>query len=162
MILLVSVFITDKKLYSKRISNKNDRLAVFKYTLASYSVLPISKAIIFCELDKNYSSQQESLKQYIHSIFKQPIVYFHRFTTKQQWINSKIFDTINGMDDKLVWFTQNDDHVFIDSNLDVVEEGIKLLQNDNKNYGLPQTSDIHFIFHVLSRFMRAKTNHRGA
>ena len=132
MILLVSVFITDKKLYSKRISNKNDRLAVFKYTLASYSVLPISKAIIFCELDKNYSSQQESLKQYIHSIFKQPIVYFHRFTTKQQWINSKIFDTINGMDDKLVWFTQNDDHVFIDSNLDVVEEGIKLLQNDNK------------------------------
>ena len=133
MILLVSVFITDKAMFSKR-QGMNNRLDVFKYTLASYSVLPISKAIIFCKLDSNYLSQQKSLKEYINSIFKEPIIIFDRFTTKKQWINSHILDTINNINDNVIWFTQNDDHVFIDCNLDVIEEGIQLLENDTKPF----------------------------
>ena len=36
--------------------------------------------------------------------------------------------------DELVWFLQNDDHVFIDSNTKILEEGIKLLEEDPSQY----------------------------
>ena len=134
MILLVSVFITDKKLYSNRTSNSGERLDIFKYTLASYSVLPISKTIILVKLDTNYKSREKELVNYIKELFENPIIINDRFTTKQEWKESGILDIIIKESDDLIWFTQNDDHVFIDSSLDVLNNSLNLLKEDNSKY----------------------------
>jgi hypothetical protein len=130
MDLLISVFITDINT-GVRVSKKGERLDVFKYSLASYSVLPLNKVFIFCKLDDNYRCFQEDLEIYIKSIFKDPIIHFDRFVTQKQW---KDYDIFNKLESDLIWFNQNDDHVFIDSNLDMINEGIKLLNEDSATY----------------------------
>lgn len=129
MILLNSVYIRPVKSLSS-----DDRLNIFKFTLASYSVLPITKAIFCIKLDNAYSRESSNLETYIKTLFNDPIILFTRFTTKEEWKESGILDLINNLPDKIVWFTQNDDHPFIDSNLNVLNEGIKLLENDEKPF----------------------------
>jgi hypothetical protein len=37
-------------------------------------------------------------------------------------------------ENELVWFTQNDDHIFIDFNMDILNEGLELLKNEKNNH----------------------------
>ena len=129
MDLIVSVFMTDNAAF--RVTRKNERMNVFKYSLASYSVLPINKAFIFCKLDTNYEKYKEELEVFVHSLFKNYELHFDRFVYQHEWIK---FDIINKLESDLVWFNQNDDHVFLDSNLDMVLEGIEHLNNETTKY----------------------------
>lgn len=129
MDLLISTFITDKNV-AFRVSDTNERLDVFKYMLASYSVLPIKKAYIFCKLDDNYLNKKIELENFIKSIFIDYVLVFDRFTTKKQWIDFNI----DKIESDLIWFNQNDDHIFIDSSVDIINEGIELLNNDKSKY----------------------------
>ena len=64
MILFLNVFITNERLYpqlyeSLTSQRKESKLDVFKYTLASYAVIPWSKIIIYCELDQDFIHHRE-------------------------------------------------------------------------------------------------------
>jgi len=132
MHLIISVFITDKKLNSERCGHTKNRLEVFKYMLASYSILDFNKVYIYCKLDNVYQKEQENLIKYINKLFHNPIITFDRFINKVEWNNSNIFD--NFKENELILFTQNDDHIFMDSDINTIKEGIDILNKSNKKY----------------------------
>lgn len=120
MILVMSVFITHQ-----RAVNRYSRYEIFKYTLASYKVLPITEYYFFILLDHDFLHVKEELEAYLNT-FGNVHITWDRYTKQEQWI-----PFIRGLDkDELVWFTQNDDHVFVDYDLDILQEGIDLLKRE--------------------------------
>lgn len=121
MILFLNVFITDERLKHHRghYGTSYDRLNVFKYTLASYSVIKWSHVIIYYDLDVSYEDRREELKGWINSLFINPIVYDDRLTHQSEW-RKAMEEVFSFEDDDLVWFCCNDDHVFIDYDTDLL------------------------------------------
>jgi len=103
--------------------------------LYSYKDIPFTDIYLFILLDDEFKNKQQSLTEYIYSIFSQLNmdkihITYDRYFKQSQWI--PFIDSIvekHGFDE-LAWFTQNDDHIFVDFNMDVLNEGIELLKND--------------------------------
>lgn len=137
MILIQNVRITNHKLghYDRHLMPHIDRLDVFKYTLASYAVLPLTEAYIFFELDSEWHHREQELRNWITDNFKCPtFVENKRKMYQPDW--QSLFNTISNREP--VWWTGNDDHLFIDSTLDRVIEGEGLLNAD------PGYASMHF------------------
>jgi hypothetical protein len=108
---------------------------VFKYMLYSYRELPFTDIYLFILLDNEFKNQQNELENYIYNNFsnlnKHKIhITFDRYYQQSKWIPfmSELFDKFGP--NELVWFTQNDDHIFIDFNMEILNEGLELLKND--------------------------------
>lgn len=128
MHLVMNVFITHN-----RAKNLQNRMDVFKYTLASYAVIPWEHIYLFVELDTEFKSQQEELAEYITTLFghENLSLVWQRYTFQNEW---KGFMEELCDEERLVWFTQNDDHIFMDRDLDVLNEGLQHLENDTNNF----------------------------
>jgi hypothetical protein len=101
MILLVNVFLTDEVLNQDTYKyqrgfldypyqpNKYDKVNIFKYSLASYSVIPFSKVLIYCKLDEKYKNRQEELKEFVGKEFagQKFELYFDRIEYQRDWQN---------------------------------------------------------------------------
>ena len=121
MILFLNVFITNERLVPQLYKSlddqrKSSKLEVFKYTLASYAVIPWSKIIIYYELDQEYMQYREELRSFISDLFpKNLTVHEFRIDSYPEWQNA--LKELLPIPDKWIWFSCNDDHVFIDSSL---------------------------------------------
>lgn len=131
MILLVSTFVTDQ-----RPVNRYSRIDILKYMLKSYAQIPFTEAYFQIELDQNYKTQESALTQYITELFQPRLsvdrIHFShkRFDAQSEWEPFiKQLEAKHGPDE-LVWFMQNDSHIFVDFNCDVLNEGVVLLQSD--------------------------------
>lgn len=123
MILFVNVFLTDKPFYyisdRGRVGYSKDKLDVFKYTLASYSVIPWEHVVIYCELDEIFKHRAQELESFVQDLFPNCIFRLHRNTKQSEWkiAMEEIFQMPS---DDLVWFTCNDDHPFVDYDLSLL------------------------------------------
>ena len=132
MILLLSCFVTNHRLAGV---NRYNRFDIFKYMLYSYRNIPFSNIYLFIKLDDEFKNYEEDLIHFIYKNFSKLSaetinITFDRYTQQQQWI-----PVISNLMEKYgpnepVWFSQNDDHVFVDFNMDILNEGIELLKND--------------------------------
>lgn len=145
MILLFTTFLTSKRLNNA--PNYFPRYDVFKYMLYSYRNIPFSEIYLFILLDHEYLEKKEELTNYIYETFsnltndKIHIVH-DRYTQQEPWI-----PFINHLVEKhgfneSVFLMQNDDHIFVDFNMDILNEGVKLLENDPSEY--KEVSISHF------------------
>ncbi len=134
MILLCNTFITESPAplsgriqggwaqtpkYRKNL-NQFSNLDIFKYSLASLAVAyPWSKVILKIELDKIYENKREELNNFIKKEFKnfQLELSWKRNEYQQDWIN-----TYQNLNDELIWFYCNHDHIFFDSNTEYLKE----------------------------------------
>src|SRR3990167_2100013 len=131
MILFVNVFITDERYnpsgykdlsQTHRVHSKFD---VFKYTLASYSVIKWTQAIFYIKLEKKYIHRRKELEEFIHALFPNNTkIHDYRLDSYQSWLEAIKLPTL--ADDAWIWFTCNDDHPFIDSSLESLENLLKL------------------------------------
>jgi hypothetical protein len=137
MVLLFNVFLTNKSAtggqwerlgvgYNRGNLNTPHKLDILKYSLASYAVaFPWKRVIINVELDPDYVSfdKKAELKQYIHSIFKGfDLFYFEkRNLIQQDWI-----DTYELINDEMIFYQCNHDHIFIDNSTKYLEELVDL------------------------------------
>lgn len=121
MILFVNVFITKNfaTSYDRGRWGVQDRLDVFKYSLASMAVIPWTKVIIHCQLDECYKHRRGELDDYINKLFPGAINYHTRIDKHSKW-KAAMEEVFAVQGDELVWFSCNDDHVFIDYDLDVL------------------------------------------
>jgi len=119
MILFFNVFITDTHAkgvaaYQNREMAKNyDKLDIYKYSLASLSnIYPWKKVIISTKLDENYNCRREELNNFIKQEFGKYdlIIRDYRNETQEDWQKD-----VELLDDNLIWFSGNHDHVFIDN-----------------------------------------------
>lgn len=121
MILFLNVFITDQGFakYDRGLLPSSNRVDIFKYSLASLSVIKWTKVIIYYDMDTNYQDRRDEVDSYIKSLFCDPIIYPFRNDRQTQWkvAMQELFD----MEDDLVWFCCNDDHIFIDYETDLLE-----------------------------------------
>jgi len=131
MILFFNVLVTDVRASAGGM-NRVDRLDLFKYALTSYScITSITRAIIFCELGGSYKSRERKLIDYLGTIFPNtPVEYYAESPSNQvEWKivldNSPLLTT-----SEPILYMGNDDHIFIDSDLDVLNEGLALFANE--------------------------------
>lgn len=121
MILLMSSFITHD-----REVNRHNRLDILMMTLKSYSILTWSQVHLYLKLDEEFLPFRDELKHYIETIFdgvKLHIVW-NRIETQDEW--KPIIRKITKSQES-IWFTQNDDHPFVDINTEIISEGERLL-----------------------------------
>ncbi len=136
MVLFVNVFLTDKVLnvyyHGRRVALQN-KVDIFKYTLASYAVIPWEHVVIYLKLDPIYEGRRAELEGYIKGLF--PEVIYHPFRNEKQVEWRKAMTELFSLNsDGLVWFTCNDDHVFVDYDLEglnQVTKGLTDLQNNH-------------------------------
>jgi len=140
MILLLSVYIRPTPMKCIYRSDKSgDRLEIFKYMLSSYKNIPFTDIYIYILLHPQYEKHKGELVTHIYDIFSHidssKITIVHdRFTTQLKWypVISEITRK-HGLDE-LVWFSQNDDHVFVDFNTDILKEGIDTLKCESSDF----------------------------
>jgi hypothetical protein len=102
--------------------------------LYSYKNIPFSEIYLFILLDDEFIHEQQNLTDYIYNTFsldKDKIhLTYDRYIKQSQWI--PVIQTLveKHGENELVWFTQNDDHVFIDFNMDILNEGLEILKNE--------------------------------
>lgn len=119
MILLCNTFITETKptvgkgfVFRENLKSYSN-FDIFKYSLASLAVAhDWKKVLLFIELDPIYKHRQQELHDFIHNVFRNTDITlrFSRNYYQQEWK-----DTYDLLDDNLIWFYCNHDHIFIDS-----------------------------------------------
>jgi hypothetical protein len=134
--LLLSVFITHKRAETPwNVGNRYNRLDVFKYTLESYARMKWDRVYLFVELDTDIVYRADELRNHVISLFGTEGVHlqFTRFTKQSEW-RTFFASEYPLPDDRLVWFSQCDDHVFIDTDTDYLQEGLDLVRQDTSNF----------------------------
>ena len=135
--LVMSVFVTedrwdpDPKYHG--LHHRFSRFEVFLYTLRSYAPLPLERVYLYVELDKQFEARRAELRAAAHQLFGSRLMTLQprRLVTQAAW-RDEMAATIaprdrarpDDSDTRLIWFLQNDDHVFIDVNADVLCEGL--------------------------------------
>lgn len=132
MDLILSTFITHKRSRP----NRFDRLQVFRYAMRSYFPLPIRNFYLFIELDVEFQSQRDALAKELTSHLGDRLqrLEFKRMLTQESWrpfMNSIGSGNHTG---RLVFFLQNDDHVFIDIDTSVLCRGLTLLHSEPSRF----------------------------
>ena len=140
MIVLFNVKITDVKMTHPYAGTVYDRAAwfpvsnrfdIFKYCLASRAVMaPVVDNFVFYIDLAEFSSRREELHEYMLSIFPADKleIHWYRIDRTQTWRD--LCDSQFTNDNKLIWYEGNDDHIFIDSNLDMIRASIDILNAD--------------------------------
>lgn len=137
MIFLCNVFITDEKFsknspYNRGNLNSQLNFDIFKYSISSLSKIYKWKKVIFkIKLDKNYEFRKEELFNFIKSEFTETEIHldWNRNEYQKDWIET--YDLIN---DRLIWFYCNHDHIFLDSNSFYLNQLVEIMRNEDKEY----------------------------
>lgn len=128
MLLFMNIFITNQR--TCRTCVHDDRLNIFKYQLASLSVIPWDKVVIYCALDAEYYPRLGELRDWVSELFPcNAEFYAHR--NLKQWEWREAVNKVTGMSsDGLIWLLANDDHIFMAPDLSVLNEGIDYLKEE--------------------------------
>lgn len=133
MIVWYNCKISDKRLtpIGSRFNLKNNnRFDIAKYTFASLKPLDslISAHYFNLELDDPYKGREKEMEEFILNLFPKAKVQWYRCNNVVQW--RELQPKFNAIDDDVLFLAGNDDHVFWDSNIDIVKQGLELLSKD--------------------------------
>jgi hypothetical protein len=134
MILFINTLITDTKSnfslpYQRGNLRSDNKLDVFKYSLASLAIAyPWSKVILKISLDEVYKPRQKELEDFINDEFKDfdLILEWQRNEYQNDW--KKSYELL---DNNLIWFYCNHDHIFFDSSTSYLEELVSQFKDKN-------------------------------
>jgi hypothetical protein len=127
MILLYNVYldkgIRNPGVYYRGNYDTYNNIDIFKYTLASVvDIYPWSKVIINIVLHPEFESQKEDLFKYISDLFQKHNLILNNSRCERQEDWKKLYDLL---DDDLIYFCCNHDHVFIDHTSDNFKKTIE-------------------------------------
>lgn len=133
MILFCNTLITESKPFGKgnvvRDNLKSfNNLDIFKYSLASLAIAyDWSKVILKISLDDCYKHRQDELEQFIQSNFSQfnLVLEWQRSEYQNDW--KRDYELL---DDNLIWYYCNHDHIFFDSSKDYLAELVDVMKDE--------------------------------
>ena len=137
MILFINVFITNQRMVGlPNLSNSRSysKLDIFRYMLASYSVINWSAVHIYYSLDKEFKSKKLFIDDEINYLFQGSKLRINHFRIDSLGGWKSALKIINSQDDEWIWFSCNDDHIFIDSNLDTLKSILISAEKVSKAY----------------------------
>jgi hypothetical protein len=132
--------------YNRGNLEKNNQVDIFKYSLASLAIAyPWSKVILKIQLEGSYLEQKDELEKYIKDEFNNfnLILEWKRNEYQQDWIESYKL-----LDNDLIWFCCNHDHVFVDSSTNYLKQLVDELKTKEK-YPLSAIGFSHFPEHIF-------------
>jgi len=136
MIVLINVKLTPHRLtgYNRGIYRNSDRVDVFKYMMSSYAVFEplVSKYLLYLDIEGCWEGRKQEIEDYVRKEIpsdKLELVW-RRNTTVEDWRRFCI-EKLDTSDDKILWFSGNDDHIFMDYDLTCLYYGIKGLEQSN-------------------------------
>ncbi len=90
----------------------------------------VSSFHFYIQLEGEFESRQQELEEYIRGLFSSDKLdlHWHRNNHTADW--RKVCEEILPDNNEVIWFAGNDDHIFIDYNLDVVRSAIDTLHNE--------------------------------
>jgi len=133
MILFCNTFITEAKPFGKgnvvRDNLKSfNNLDIFKYSLASLAIAyDWSKVILKITLDDCYKHRKDELEQFIKDNFSQfnLVLEWQRSEYQNDW--KRDYELL---DDNLIWYYCNHDHIFFDSSKDYLAELVDVMKDE--------------------------------
>jgi hypothetical protein len=133
MILFCNTFITEAKPFGKgnvvRDNLKSfNNLDIFKYSLASLAIAyDWSKVILKISLDDCYKHRKDELEQFIKDNFSQfnLVLEWQRSEYQNDW--KRDYELL---DDNLIWYYCNHDHIFFDSSKDYLAELVDEIKDE--------------------------------
>jgi hypothetical protein len=133
MILFCNTFITESKPFGKgnvvRDNLKSfNNLDIFKYSLASLAIAyDWSKVILKISLDDCYKHRQDELEQFIKDNFNQfnLVLEWQRSEYQNDW--KRDYELL---DDNLIWYYCNHDHIFFDSSKEYLAELVDTIKDE--------------------------------
>jgi len=138
MFLYMNVYISDARLtpINRGFLRTESRSDVFKYMLSSLSCIDrITDGIVRVEFDAPYANQFESIVKHGREVFGDKIKFINkRATTSTEWQQHIASDIGDIPDDESILFFCNDDHIFIDSNLDMLYTCLDAMEADPEPY----------------------------
>lgn len=113
----------------------NDRFQVAMTMLRSLAPVPFENIYIFLQLDETYELRRHELDELVRAQWPNVKTFQHE---KYRWVQQadwrEFMTTITSVaEDRLFWFTQNDDHIYVDFNTDMLMEGIDLMLHAEGN-----------------------------
>jgi hypothetical protein len=133
MILFCNTFITESKPFGKGNVVRNNlksfnNLDIFKYSLTSLAIAyDWSKVILKISLDDCYKHKQDELEQFIQSNFSQfnLVLEWQRNEYQNDWKRDYKL-----LDNNLIWYYCNHDHIFLDSSKDYLAELVNIMKDE--------------------------------
>lgn len=146
MIVWFNCKITDQRLNPKNILRYNlkddNRFDVARYSFASFAPLEplVSKFIFNLELTEEHKGREAEMESWLRSLFPDDklILNWYRADNLAQW--KEIQSLIADIDDDLIFPAGNEDHIFLDSNIEVFGKGLDLIKNDDHPHAVLMTS----------------------
>ena len=146
MIIWFNCKITDQRLNPQSIIRYNlrddNRFDIAKYSFASFAPLePLTSKFIFnLELADSHSGRQEEMETWLRGIFPADklSIHWYRANNIAQW--QEIKQEIDQIGDDLIFPAGNEDHIFLDSNIEVFKRGLELIKQDPYPYATLMTS----------------------
>ena len=138
MFLYMNVYISDARLtpINRGHLRKESRSDVFKYMLSSLACIDrITDGVVRVEFDEPYAKQFDAIVKHGHEVFGNKVKFINkRATTSTEWQQHLAVDMSHVPDNESVMFFCNDDHIFIDSNLDMLYTCIDAMESDPEPY----------------------------
>ena len=141
MILFFNVYLTNEApkghgtgFVNRENAKFSDKLDVFKYNLASLSkIYSWKKVIINCKLDEHFLTREEEFHNFVKAEFDGIDLHLrnYRNETQNQWKSDYAL-----LDDNLIWFSCNHDHIFIDTNLEYFNSIIDEYKNIDEYFSI--------------------------
>lgn len=146
MIVWFNCKITDQRLNPQSVVRYNlkddNRFDVARYSFASFAPLEplVSKFIFNLELADEHQGREAEMESWLRSLFPADklILNWYRANNITQW--REIQTLIADIDDDLIFPAGNEDHIFMDSNIDVFAKGLEYIKNDPDPYAVLMTS----------------------
>lgn len=113
-----------------RFNLRNDnRFDIARYSFASYAPLEplVSKFIFNLEMADGHAGQEAEMEEWLRSIFPADklVLNWYRCNNIAQW--REIQSLMDEIGDNIVYPAGNEDHIFMDSNIDLMAAGIEIL-----------------------------------
>ena len=146
MIIWFNCKITDQRLnpqYKIRYNLRDDdRLDVAKYSFASYVPLEplVSKFIFNLELADACAGREQELEAWLRKILPENKldIRWYRCDQPEQW--QGILDEMDAQGETLIYPAGNDDHIFLDHDINTFKQGLELISQDPNPYAVFMTS----------------------
>lgn len=146
MIVWFNCKITDNRLNPENIERYNlrndNRFDVARYSFASFAPLAplVSKFIFNLELADQHVGREQEMEQWIRKILPEDkiILHWYRRDHIAQW--REFQEEIKDIDDDLIFPAGNEDHIFLDSNIELFRKGLEHVRNDPDPYAVLMTS----------------------
>ncbi len=118
------------------------RMDVFKYCISSYAAMSplVSKFIFYIKLDTDLANEKDDLERYIYQEIENDKIILN-WTRNENIANwRETYPVLESIDDNTIFFAGNDDHIFMDYDLEALEVGNKLVSESANPFAALQYS----------------------